>query len=457
MKKNLKITVLTPEFYNYGAMLIAGVIKDAGYHVNLKKGFGKHPDVDILNVDVVLLSLHSTIHLLKYRDEIQKINAFKIVGGPVSQDPKLVLENLAVDLVVLGEGELSILKVLEVLENSKNESKSDFNQNNIVKEDFNPINGIAFKTSSGTLKINTNKTTNPMIRPLPLIPLDISSEDIRGANVYIETHRGCPGNCGFCQVPCFFGREVRSRPLEDILIEVKEFLRRGARKIAISGGTGSLYGSPKFKNVDENAFNNLLMEISKLTGPQNLTIPDIRVDLINDDILESIKKYTNGWVYFGIESGSNRMLRKMKKGITVDDVKNAVEASRRYGLKIAGSFIVGYPGEEEDDFETTVELADELMLDDYFVSIAEPIPGTDLASKVSKLPFEKNALFQRGSRYKNHDFSIAEERALHLMLESYVFRTYPVPMTDKLLKALFEETKLQGDHIRTVTGMIKDG
>ncbi|MEL7671144.1 methyl-coenzyme M reductase glutamine C-methyltransferase [Methanobacterium sp.] len=437
MSKSIKITVLTPEFYNYGAMLIAGVLKDTGYNVDIQKGFE-----GIIDADVVLISLHSTIHLLKYREEIEKINSFKIVGGPVSNSPELVFKYLSVDAVIIGEGESSTLKILEKIEADDHEA-----------DQLNEIEGIAFKKGNEIIK--TKKTaSSPMIRPLPLIPDDISSENIRGANVYIETHRGCPGNCGFCQVPCFFGRDVRSRTLDDIIIEVKEFLKKGAKRIAISGGTGSLYGSKKFKITDEYAFTELLKEISSLTGPQNLTIPDIRIDMMNDEILEAVKNYTNGWIFFGIESGSDRMLRKMKKGIKVDDVKDAIEAARKHSIKIAGSFIVGYPGESEDDFEATVELADELMLDDYFVSIAEPIPGTPLADDVIKTPLNENLLFIKSDKYKNYELSIAEERCLNLMLDSYVFRSIPVAMTDNLFKTLLEETKSQGNHIRAVTEMI---
>ncbi len=439
MSKNLKITVLTPEFYSYGALLIAGILQEQGYPVKLQKGFG-----EVIDADIVFISLQSTIHLLKYQKEISSIDTFKIVGGPVTLTPQLILDCLLVDLVVVGEGENTIYNILKVFENNSLPCVSDFKD----------ITGVAFKEGNQTV-ITGKGSADSLERPLPLVPSDISSENIRGANVYMETHRGCPGNCGFCGVPCLFGREVRSRPLEDILNEVKYLLSKGARKIAISGGTGSLYGSNKFKNVDEEAFVELLREISSLTGSKNLTIPDIRVDLISDQILEAIHQYSNGWVFFGIESGSDRVLRHMKKGVTVDQVREAVAMARQHGVKTAGSFIVAYPGEEEKDFQDTMDLADELMLDDYFVSIAEPIPGTDLGDEVSQLSLEDNILFQDSLKYKRHGLSIAEERALDLMVESYIFRSFPVPMSQNLLKNLLDEVKSQGDHIKNVTHLIK--
>lgn len=440
MSHKPNITVLTPEFYSYGALLISGLIQRHGYNVNLQKGFEQK-----IEADIVFISLQSTIHLLNYQEEVENIDGFKIVGGPVTLSPELVLECLPVDLVVVGEGENTIYNIIKFFENNPNPSGSDFKH----------LSGVAFKDGDKTLVTGKGSLAS-LDKHLSMVPENISSENIRGANVYLETHRGCPGNCGFCGVPCFFGRKVRSRPLEDILKEVKHFLRNGAQRIAISGGTGSLYGSNKFKNVDDEAFVELLREISNLTGPKNLTIPDIRADLISDDIFEAINKYTNGWVFFGIESGSDRVLKRMKKGINVDQILEAVHMAREHNIKTAGSFIVAYPGEEEEDFQATVDLADELMLDDYFISIAEPIPGTDLGNEILNLSLEDNILFQKSQKYLKHDLSIAEERALDLMMESYIFRSYPVPMTQTLLKNLMDEVKSQGTHIKRVTELIKN-
>lgn len=440
--KNIKVAVLSPEFYNYGAMLIAGILKDAGYNVALRKGFNGD-----INADIVFLSLHSTMHLLKYQEKIRNIKGFKVVGGPVSKVPELVLKYLPVDAVVIGEAENTVLKIVEAAcGNGGAES---------IREKLAEIKGLAF--FKGSRLVKTDPAEKPsMERPLPFIPAGISHENIRGANVYIETHRGCPGSCGFCQVPCFFGRNVRSRPIEDILAEVKAFLKMGAERIAVSGGTGSLYGSRKFRNVDEESFIHLLKGISNLTGPKNLTIPDIRVDMVSDDVLEAVKLYTNGWIYFGIESGSNSMLKHMKKGITVDRVREAVESARKHGVKVAGSFIVGYPGEEDEDFNATMALADELMLDDYFVSIAEPIPGTLLGKEVLEAGEDEDLLIQKDPEYEVKDLSVAEARAFNLMLESYVSRSMPIPMSGKLFNALLDEVKSQGEHIRTVTQMMRD-
>lgn len=423
--------VISPEFYNYGSLVVAGILKNLKHKVNYFKGFKNK-----INADITFISLQSTIHLLKYQKNINSIDSFKVVGGPVTMDPSMVFKYLDVDAVMVGEAENKLENFMRKFEEDK----------------LDEIEGVILKDQKDEIPKMIH--SNSLDRPLPYIPPDIKNENIRGANVYIETHRGCPGNCGFCQVPKFFGREVRSRKLNEIVNEVKEFVKMGARRIAISGGTGTLYGCKKFKEINEEAFIELLKNLSKITGKENLTIPDIRVDTVSPEIMEAISKYTNGWVFYGIESGSEKILKKMNKGIKIETVYEAVELAREHGVKVAGSFIVGYPGETEDDFEATLSLADDLMLDDYFVSIAEPIPGTPLAEEVKNLPLDKNPVFMEVN--DTNVSTIAEFRALKLMLDSYVFRKIPIPMTEKLFNMILKEVKSQSKHIKTVTYMIKD-
>ncbi|MDO5852171.1 MAG: methyl-coenzyme M reductase glutamine C-methyltransferase [Methanobacteriaceae archaeon] len=436
--KYKKTVVITPEFYNYGALLITGILKDNDYNTTLIKGFENNNQ----NHEITFISLQSTIHIIKYKKEIESIKGITIIGGPITRDPSIILNNLNVDIVVLGEGEDTILEIMKKLEKTND-------KNNLYN-----IDGIAYLNNDNEIIINPQKTKPSINRSLPYVPSDINKEQIRGANTYIETHRGCSGHCSFCQVPCFFGREIRSRKTEDIIKEVKYFKNHGAERIAISGGTGTLYGSKDFR-INDDQFTNLLKEISNITKPANLTIPDIRVDLVTPKTLNAIKKYTNQWVFYGIESGSQRILKKMKKGITLDQINNAVDLARFAGLKIAGSFIVAYPGETEEDFDQTLDLVADLSLDDYFISIAEPIPGTQLAKDIKDYPDEENLLYQKSKKYKKENYSVAEERALDLMIESYIFRSHPVMMNKNLLNTLKDEVKQQHEHITKVMKLYK--
>ena len=430
----MQVQVISPGIYTYGAMVIGGLLTSAGADVTLRRGFPAEPS------PVVFLSLYSTQHLLdpairEFIAHARSAGKTCYVGGPVSAAPEMVLGELAPDAVVIGEGEPVVIPLLS-------------------RGSPDGIPGTAY-TRNGEVIINPSIPPQTLDRPLPLIPDDIGSQDIRGANVYIETHRGCLGACSFCQVPRFFGRTIRSRKIEDILAEVRAFRGKGARRISISGGTGSLYQYRDGK-LDPGAFISLLSGMAEIMGARNVSAPDIRVDCISDEILDAIRKYTIGWVFFGIESGSERMLKAMKKGTTPEKNLEAVELAHRCGAKVGGSFIVAYPGETEEDYQATLDFMDEAMLDDVFSSVAEPIPGTPLAKVALDYPKEENLLYrEHAGDYRALKLSEAEARCFNLLLHGQNCKPVPRIVDDGTYSAFLEEARVQGRDVRRVMDLLE--
>lgn len=429
----MDITVFSPGIYTYGAMLIGGVLRDAGHTVTLTRTPAAPAG------SLLVASLFSTQHLLDptirdlvrtHRERGGKVYA----GGPVSAAPEIVLGELAPDAVVVGEGEETIVRLVE-------EGVSE------------TLPGIAYLDGARPV-VTPPAPPAPIDRPLPLIPGDIGSQSVRGASAYIETHRGCIGGCTFCQVPRFFGRTVRSRDLASIIEEVKAFRAAGATRLSVSGGTGSLYGS-RDGEMDPEAFIALLRGMAEVMGARNVSSPDIRVDCITDEVLDAIRQYTIGWVFFGIESGSDRVLRLMGKGAKVRQVEEAVERCREHGLRVAGSFIVGYPGETDRDYEATKDLIAALSLDDVFVSSAEPIPGTPLADLAVKTPRDKNPAFvPHTGEYHTLGLTESEARSFDLMMHADLFRPQIRLVTDEVYATYLTEAKKQGQDIRAATELI---
>jgi B12-binding domain/radical SAM domain protein len=256
-------------------------------------------------------------------------------------------------------------------------------------------------------------------------------------------------------VPRFFGRIIRSREIEDILAEVRAFREKGARRISISGGTGSLY---KYKNgeMDPESFITLLSGMADIMGPRNVSAPDIRVDCISDEILDAIRKFTIGWVFFGIESGSDRILARMGKGVTSSRAADAIAACRQHGLAVAGSFIVGYPNEESDDYEQTKSFIADYPLDDLFISIAEPLPSTPLASLAMRTPRPENPLFMAHTgEYRPLNLTEAEARFFDLSLHGAMFRTRPLLVAGSAYDSFLAEGRKQGREIRAVYDILE--
>ncbi|KPV61793.1 MAG: hypothetical protein AOA66_1763 [Candidatus Bathyarchaeota archaeon BA2] len=440
----VKIAIISPEVFSYGAMLIGGILKKGGHQISL---FNNLRPQNVMGMDIIGLSLTSVSHLLNARELVSKLKVglkpLIIVGGPISQISELVFRILPeIDVVVIGEGEETAPELIEALKTKRN---------------LEEVNGISFKHDNEMVKTHPRKPASLDGRALPEIPQNIGRQNIRGANVYIETHRGCLGNCSFCQVPCFFGREVRSRPVNDIVVEVKAFVEAGAQKIALFGGTSNQYGCKGSKLNDE-AFITMLKEVSRITGPYNLSVPDLRVDMVNEAMLKAVRKYTIGFVIYGMESGSNRILAKMRKGITVDKIMEGVKRAREAKLEVAGAFIVGYPGETDEDYAETKELVEELMLDDYSISIADPLPGTLLAGEVVQLSREENPVFIKDSSKLGvlHKLTVAEARAFDLMLTASMVRSRPLPITNELYNTFLREVKKQGEEIRLITIILKE-
>jgi len=277
---------------------------------------------------------------------------------------------------------------------------------------------------------------------------------VRGANVYIETHRGCLGGCTFCQVPRFFGRSIRSRSIENIVAEVEEMKRSGVVRVAISGGTGSLFG---YNNqINREAFVQMIRSLSAILGKRNLSVPDMRVDMVDEAVLAAVRDYTIGWVFFGLESGSDAMLKAMRKGVTAKENLRAVELARSLGVKVGGSFIVGYPGETREDFEDTLRFAEEAMLDDVFVSIAEPIPKTPLAERMLGSPREELALYEEHKgEYKALKLSEAEARCFELMLHAQSCKPVPRAISNEQYNAYLTEARSQGRDIKRVMELLQ--
>ncbi|HDQ07732.1 MAG TPA: TIGR04014 family B12-binding domain/radical SAM domain-containing protein [Methanoculleus sp.] len=430
----MRVTVISPEIHTYGAMLIGGVLRDAGYEVDLKT------ELAAREATPVLLSLYSTQHLISpairhFVAAHRAAGGAVYVGGPVSAAPEIVLGELSPDAVCVGEGEETVLRLLE-------------------EGPHEGISGCAW-TDKGAMRFTGPAPPAPMHRPLPLIPPDIGSQDIRGASAYIETHRGCIGACTFCQVPRFFGRSVRSRDLGDVLAEVQAFKDAGAKRLSVSGGTGSLYCCSPDGAVNDEVFAALLEGMAAIMGPKNISSPDIRVDCISDTVLDAIRDYTIGWVFFGLESGSNRVLRLMGKGVTAEVAARGVEACREHGLKVAGSFIVGYPTETEEEYEETRDFIAMNSLDDVFVSIAEPIPSTPLADLVLRTPREENPVYMpHTGEYSSLHLTEAEARSFDLQQHADLFKPGLHVVTDEVFSAYLAGVRKDGEDVRRVTELL---
>ncbi|MDD5421802.1 MAG: B12-binding domain-containing radical SAM protein [Candidatus Omnitrophota bacterium] len=199
--------------------------------------------------------------------------------------------------------------------------------------------------------------------------------DTRRRFTTILTGRGCPFKCIYCMAGKVGGAHLRLRSPENIVRELEECMTR--------------FGIKDFwMRADTFTFDKKwVAEICRLITDKGLHIKwmtNSRVDRIDDEMLYAMKRSGCTVIGFGIESGNQGLLDRMKKGITLEQSRRAVEMCRKHRIKTYLNFIVGLPWESEETFEETIRFAKSLKADMYNFSISYPFPGTELYEYVKE-------------------------------------------------------------------------
>lgn len=285
-------------------------------------------------------------------------------GTHLTTHPEDGLGEDGLDFVILGEPEETIGELLTVL------SKSG---------DYTNIKSIAYKEDGDVVK-NPRRPLIEDINSLPHPARDlITGGDYQppfaggGKFTVMITSRGCPYPCTYCATRSYYGRSVRMRSVGDILSEIEEIKRD--------------YDVLGFWDDTFNINREHLINLCKGMVENDLTIPFIcmaRVKPVDSEMLRWMKKAGCFLILYGVEAGTDRILKKLKKGITLDDIKNAFKLTREAGIGSAGFFMVGTPGETEREVIASIKLAHRLKPDYISFNITTPFPGTELYEKMRK-------------------------------------------------------------------------
>jgi tRNA-2-methylthio-N6-dimethylallyladenosine synthase len=211
-----------------------------------------------------------------------------------------------------------------------------------------------------------------------------------GSSAFVSIMEGCSKYCTFCVVPYTRGDEV-SRPVADVLAEIAGLTAQGVREITLLGQNVNAYRG----TMDDGEFADLaflLETIAEMDGISRIRYTtshprEVTQRLI--DIYRSVPKLVSH-LHLPVQSGSDRILAAMKRGYTVLEYKSLVRKLRaaRPDLSLSSDFIIGFPGETEEDFERTLKLAEELGFDNSFFFIYSPRPGTPAADMADDTPQE---------------------------------------------------------------------
>jgi len=289
-----------------------------------------------------------------------------MMGGPhVSFDAEGALEAYPeIDLLVMGEGEKTIMELVPHLMNSSN---------------WPDIKGLAFRQDGGIVVTGPRKLIDDLDSiPMParhLLPM--SRYRALGFPVSIITSRGCPNLCIFCQGRRMVGKKVRYRKVEYVMDEIEQILSYGISRINIAD---DLFTSNKAR----------VREVCREILRRGLNFKwsaFSRVNTVDREILELMREAGCDSVSFGIESGNPEMLKRIKKGITLDQARNVVRMCKEAGILAHASFMAGLPGESPETLRDTREFSQSLGIP-YGYHFLAPFPGTTVREKIENYDLE---------------------------------------------------------------------
>ena len=203
------------------------------------------------------------------------------------------------------------------------------------------------------------------------------------ATAFVSIMQGCNMHCTFCIVPQTRGAE-RSRSIGDIVAEVRDLVSRGIKEVTLLGQIVNLYGRHEFPKMDNKSpFVQLLEAVHEVEGLERLRFTSPHPIGFRDDLIDAFSRLPKlaEHVHLPLQSGSNKILKAMHRAYTAEKYFDLVERIRRArnGVAITTDIIVGFPGESDDDYRQTRDLARQIQFDNAFVFRYSPRRDTPAA------------------------------------------------------------------------------
>jgi radical SAM superfamily enzyme YgiQ (UPF0313 family) len=363
-----------------GTLYVASSLIKAGHDVRFLNGaFMSHADIlkSVSEYAPDFAGIYSTAFgwkkAVRTAEDIKRVikNVFIAAGGPypIAVQHKCLEESGSIDAVVTGEGEITVVEMLDRLSGGRSLSG---------------VEGIFFREGGRIIR----NPPRPLITDLDSIPFP-ARELLGGSVKYIPppatyrrkpvavvmTSRGCNRRCIFCfQIDKERTTGIRYRSMENVIDEIELCLKQGYREIKFIDDTLA---------ADYDRAMRLAQEI-KVRRLDFTWFASACVNQVDGPLLKAFKEAGCWAILFGAESGVQKNLNAIRKGTTLDQIRSAVKAGKDAGLKVFTPFIFGIPGETYEDGLKTIEFACELNPDVANFHSLTPFPGTELYDNIEK-------------------------------------------------------------------------
>lgn len=377
-------------------------------------------DIIDYSPDLIGFSFYSYRYLLSYEilNKVSSLNIPIICGGVhVNTIGKKILEETSVDFLLSGEGEESLIKFIR----------------NIGDESV-------YKNIPGLIYRNGNKIIENKREPINLKTVNFPRFNSFDQDKYyndsrsILSSRGCPYSCTFCTMSSLLSKKWRARTPEQIIQEMEYWASRNITSLTFSDDNFTM---------DKNRVIELCKLIQKSQYQYNLFIAGIRINNVDFELLKIMRESGFYFLSFGIESGNDRVLKEIKKGITLNQIHNTLEMTLKLNFKVKLYFIINNRTETFKEAQDSFKLARMYPIEIATFSNLVPYPGTydfEWIKKYGTLLYSPeiymNKLdeFRRKPIYDGPGMSIEERK--RLIKDSIIeFKRFDPCRTQKMRKA----------------------
>lgn len=326
----------------------------------------KRFDPDVLGISVPTHSVYDAFKIVVATKNFNP-NCLTVFGGahPSVLPEETLRECSLVDIIVRGEGEITFTELLEKYEKKGLQNLTD-------------VKGISFRNNGNIIR-NPDRPLIEDLDSLPspafhLLPIEkykdfkkIPQLGVKEKVGFLTSCRGCPYNCIFCASCALWGKNWRSRSPQKVIEDIS-ILR-------------DKYGFKIIEFVDDNfaVDKNRTAKICEMIRKEDIDINWIfttRTDMVDRELISTVKKSKCYLIGFGFESGVQKILDFLCKGFTIEDTLRAVKIAQSEKMCIVGNFIIGVPGETKDMINQTISFANKLDIDAVYFSFLTPFPGT---------------------------------------------------------------------------------
>lgn len=362
-----------PDYPSLGLAYLGAVLEKAGHFVRIIDiDADKVSDQDFIKESTTagykLVGITTTTPTFNKAVNLSKLvkansKAYTVLGGiHATIMPEESIRSDSVDFIVKGEGEKTILELIDYLEG---------------RTALESVDGIYYKQNGNILK-NKDRALISNLNEIPFPARYLFNQQrytypdtLYNCAFPIITSRGCPANCTYCNSKNIFSRKFRYRSAENVVDEIEYLIKNfNAREIHIWDDNFTVRKERVFQIRDE---------IKRRRIKTKLAFPNgLRADYVDEETLRALKDMGTYSVAFGVESGNQRILDRINKNLKLEEIERAFRLAKKIGLETWAFFMFGLPTETEETIKDTINFAIKLNPDVAKFHILKPFPGSDV-------------------------------------------------------------------------------